>query len=104
MKIVTLLDGERETFTGAQRWGRGITQKQAEDGALETVLPADDPTSDAFWYVREFGGSLFVPIFHQLGYEQIGVITFFRTDIELWARPGANLDPPSDRGTNESAS
>jgi hypothetical protein len=92
VRVVTLMDGERESWTGADRWlERGITIDQMDQGALASVLPEGDPESDAFWFIRRFGGSNVVPYFHELGYRRIGTIRLYRNNIELWARPGAVL-------------
>ncbi len=92
VRIITLLDGEREFFTGAERWlDRGITLDQLEDGALGEDLRIGDPAVDAFWFIREFGGEDVLHYFVVSGYNRIGMTTFFRTDLELWARSGANL-------------
>jgi len=92
VRIITLLDGEREYFTGAERWlERGITLQQLNDGALTALLPPGDSRVDAFWFIREFGGAEVLPHLVDLGYRRIGMTTYFRTDLELWARPGAEI-------------
>jgi uncharacterized membrane protein len=91
-RVITLMDGERETWTGADRWlSRGITIEQMKHGGLANALPVDDPGSDAFWFINRFGGYFVLPYFRELGYSQLGVIRLDNTDIELWARPGAEL-------------
>jgi hypothetical protein len=94
-RIVTLLDGKRESYTGAGRWlSRGITIAEMEKGKLTEALPPGDPGSDAFWFVRRFGGEYVLPYFYAAGYQPLGVIRLGTNDIELWARPGAVLGTP----------
>jgi len=92
IRVITLMHGERETWTGAGRWlHRGITLAQMEKGELAAALPPDDPGSDSFWYVRRFGGALAKPYFAALGYSYLGGVRLESSEIELWARPGAVL-------------
>jgi 4-amino-4-deoxy-L-arabinose transferase-like glycosyltransferase len=94
-RMITLLDGERETWTGAERWlSRGVTLAQIRSGALSTVFPPDDPDSDAFWFIKRFGGDEVPSYFAGLGFRQITTMHYYETTLELWARPGAKLGTP----------
>lgn len=94
-RFVTLLDGERETWTGAERWlARGVTIAQMQNGGLIEVLPPEDPANDAFWFIRRFGGSVAAELLSAQGYRQIGEDAYLGTNLELWAKPGAVLGTP----------
>lgn len=89
-QVVTLLDGERERWTGAERWlDRGPTLADIEAGALASLFPPDDPGVDALWLIRRFGGRALSTRFIALGYQPVGTIAFISVQLELWARPGA---------------
>lgn len=98
-RFVTLLDGKRETWTGAERWlTRGVTLAQMRTGALDEVFPEGEPANDAIWFIRRFGGNEVARILTSMGYRQIGEIRNLDTNLELWARPGAVLGAPVDIG------
>lgn len=104
-RFVTLLDGERETWTGAERWlPRGTTLAQIRGGALDGLFPPEEPSVDAFWMIRRFGGQELDGWFRGLGYQPISVLLYVGIKLELWAREGAVFGGPipvADLGNEE---
>lgn len=99
VEVVTLLDGERETWTGADRWlDRGPTLAEIEGGALTAIFPPGDPSVDALWMIRRFGGGAVSTPLIGLGYQPVGAIPFISVGLELWARPGAVIGVPIPLG------
>jgi len=89
-RIITLTDGRRELWTGAERWlDRGPTRAQVQDGALQDVLPAE-PEYANVWLVSRLGDSTVVPPLESLGYVRVSKTEYYGARLSLWHR-GENL-------------
>ena len=92
LQLITLLSGEREPWTGAERFlPRGITFAQMDAGDLEAALTVDGELIDAFWLISRFDGERSMRYILSLGYEFVGSIQYSDTLLELYALPGAEI-------------
>jgi hypothetical protein len=97
-RVITLVDGPLERETGGERWlNRGPTMDDVRHGRLGELLPSQDPSSDAVWFVRRFNAATVEQHLAELGYERVTVVQYYRTQLVLYARPGAVLGAPIDR-------
>jgi hypothetical protein len=86
-RIITLTDGRREHWTGAARWlDRGPTRAQVKDGALEDVIPAEEPEYANVWLVSRLGDSTVVPALERLGYVLVSKSEYNGATLSLWHR------------------
>jgi hypothetical protein len=91
-QIITVTDGIRESWYIADRWlERGPTKQQVKDGALIPMLPFNDPSVDAVWFVSRIGRTPVYRALENLGYQKVLEQPFSGGVLWLWARPGANL-------------
>lgn len=91
-RVITVTDGKREAWYIADRWlPRGPTRDEVKDGALDALLPAEDPSVDAVWYVSRMGKSTVGKALTKMGYHEIFQIPYRGAILWLYARPGADL-------------
>lgn len=96
-RVITVTDGQAEVFILADRWiARGPTKQQVADGALAALLPADDPSADAVWYVSRHKETVISTALAALGYQEVIHDRFRTGDVRLFIRPFAVVGAERD--------
>lgn len=96
VRWITVVDGEEEKRTGAQRWlDRGPSLKDVEAGKLAELLPGT-PENDKVWFLthRSTGSPTVRKALTALGYRLLLRRGYSGMQMELYVRPGADLGHP----------
>lgn len=92
-RYVTVVDGVEEYPVGAQRWlNRGPSLRDVDNGKLAALLPAT-PANAEVWFLthRSTGAPRVRRALASLGYRLLLRRGYTGMEMELYARPGANL-------------
>jgi hypothetical protein len=99
-RFITVVDGEEEYRTGAQRWlDRGPSLRDVEEGRLAELLPAT-PENAEVWFLthRSTGSPVVRKALASLGYRLLLRRGYTGMEMELYARPDARLGQSLDLG------
>jgi len=93
-RILTVTDGTREGWTGAERWlNRGPTRAELNQGTLSNYVDQTDPRNDVIWVATRLSSVSVPKALTSLGYDEVIKRPYHGATLSLWTKL-----PPEERG------